>query len=121
MAGSIVSAWINGTTYNVKADADFNEGPEVETEGVRHSGGTLPKRSLLVATVEGIDLVVDGTEKLTLRSDAKEKDAFPIGYEEEDGTVNNATGWINITGRTTLEDTMSIVFIPDGEWEVTLP
>lgn len=121
MSGSIVSAWINGTTYNVKTDADLSETGDVETEGIRHSGGTLAKRTLIVATVEGIDLIANGTEKQTLRDDAKQKDQFPIGYEEEDGTVNNASGWINITARTTQEDTMSIVMIPDGEWDVTTP
>lgn len=118
MSGSIRKCWIAGVTYNVKATADFSEGPDVETEGIRHSGGTLPKRENKVAEVDGIELIVDGVEKQTLREIARGQEKVPFGYEEEDGSTNDAEGWINIDSRTTMEATITIKFIPDGEWDV---
>ncbi len=121
MSGSILSAWIDGTTYNVKADADFTENSGREIEGVRHSGGTLYKTALQVATVEGIDLIVDSVEKLTIRDIINNGDIIAFGYKEEDGAVNNNTGKINNAGRTTQENTMAIVMIPDNDWDITPP
>lgn len=119
MSGSIVSAWIDGVTYNVKSDADLDFGPDVELEGIRHSGGTLPKKTLVAATITGIDLIVDGTEEKTLREVAKSKGPYPLGCEEEDGTIRDGTGWLNITTTTSAERTMNVEFVPDGEWEIT--
>jgi hypothetical protein len=119
MSGSIASAWIDGVTYPVKADADFTENSEYENEGIATSGDTLHKRVRQVATVEGIDLIVDGTAKQTLIDVIRSGADVTLGYEEEDGTVNNATGRIQNAGRTTQENTMSVVMIPTGRWEVT--
>jgi hypothetical protein len=119
MSGSIASFWFNGVTYDVKADADFNENPEEEVEGIATSGDSLFKSTRQVATVDGIDLIVDGVAKQALRQDVRDKVLANGGYEEEDGTVNNATCRLNIVGRTTQENTMSVVLIPKGTWEVT--
>ena len=114
MSGSMASCWIDGVTYPVKADADFTE-----NEGIATSGDTLHKRVRQVATVEGIDLIIDGTAKQTLIDVIRDGVDVTMGYEEEDGTVNNATGRIQNAGRTTQENTMSIIMIPTGVWEVT--
>lgn len=121
MSGSIQSAWVDSITYEVKADADFTENSEFETEGIATSGKTLFKSNKQIATVEGIDFIVDGTEKQTLIAVIRSKDIVPFGYKEEDGTVNNAKGRIQNAGRTTQEDTMSIIMIPEDVWEITAP
>ncbi len=119
MSGSILSAWIDGTTYRVKADADFTENSELETEGIPTSGDTLFKASINVATVEGIDLIVDSTEKQIIRDIIRGKTVVAFGYKEEDGSVNNASGRIQNAGRTTQENTMSIIMIPLKTWDIT--
>jgi len=119
MSGSIEKFWWDGTTYEVKADADFTENAEYETEGIATSGKTLFKSTRKVATVEGIDLIVNGVEKQTLRDDARAKKIASAGYKEEDGTVNNAKCRLQIVSRTTSESKMAVVLIPVGAWEVT--
>ena len=121
MSGSILGAWLDGTTYNVKADADLTENSEFEIEGIPHSGGTLYKTAIQIATTEGFDLIVDSVEKQNIRDLIRKKSNFAMGFKEEDGTVNNASGRIQNAGRTTQENTMAIVMIPDGAWDITPP
>lgn len=120
MSGSIQKAWIDGVTYQVKASADLTEASEFETEGIATSGAPLMKSTTQVATVEGIDLIISATEKITLRKIMRDKKIIAFGYKDEEGNVYNASGRINDGGRTTQENTMSVVYIPSTDWEITL-
>lgn len=121
MSGSVLSVWIDSITYNPAADAVFNVGEEIEKEGVRHSGGSTFKVTLKTQEIEGVDLITTATEAATLRGVNKIKKNILFGWEEEDGTVYNAEGGINITGRTSDDAKMSMTFLLDGDLEVTLP
>ena len=119
MSGSILIAWVNGTTFNAKADSDFSIETERDIEGIKHSGGTLKKTMLKPAMVSGIELIVNSQDIITLQNSEAQAGFYPIGFEEEDGTVWNADGFINIDSTTTQERTMSISMIPNLAWEIT--
>lgn len=107
--------------YNVKATADLSQNPDSELEGIRHTGGTLYKEELQVANVESVELILNAAEEATLRLDAKNKVKATMGFKEEDGRVKNGEGRLKIEPYTTMESTMTVTMIPDGEWEITGP
>lgn len=119
MSGSIQKAWVDGTTYKVKATSDVTENSEFETEGIATSGEPLMKSTIQVATVEGIELIISAVEKITLRQVMRDKEIIAFGYKDEEGNVYNASGRINDGGRTTAENTMTLLMIPSTDWEIT--
>lgn len=119
MSGSIQKAWIDGVTYQVKATSEATENSEFETEGIATSGAPLMKSTIQVATVEGIEFIISATEKITIRQIIRDKQIIAFGYKDEEGNVYNASGRINDGGRTTSENTMTIVMIPSTDWEIT--
>ena len=121
LAGSIVAVQIDGVSYEIKGDADITENSNQEVEGIATSGGTLFKAAKKVPTRESVDLVVDGVAKQALEDIANFKTTpgtVSLSYTEADGTVNSKQGRINIDSRTTQENTMTVILIPAGPWDV---
>ncbi len=120
MSGSNTSVWINGITYNAKADSDFSAESERETEGVKHSGGTAKKVTLKPAMVSGIDLIVTDEEYKTLLEVDALQGKYPVGFEKQDGSVWDAPdGFMTIDTYTTSENVLSISLTADKEWDIT--
>lgn len=118
VSGSIRKVTLAGVTYDVKADSDPTHVGDVNTEGIRHSGGTLMKKELMVANIESVDLIVDSTQELNLRALALQEENFPMSLTYADNSVKSAEGQIMIENRTAQENTMPITMIPDGEWDI---
>ena len=108
---------LDGVTYNVAADANFSQTPPVTNEGVRHTGGTLIKKTLEVGQVESVTLIVNGAENASLEELADRNVNFPMSYELASGDVYRATGQINLDNRETEETRRDITLIPDGTWQ----
>jgi hypothetical protein len=119
MSGSISKFWWNGQNYDVKSSADFSQLPESTTEGIATSGKTLYKDEKQVASVESVELIVDKIAERQLREDARNKVVAPMGFEEEDGRVKNATGRLQIGNYSTMESTLEITMVPEGIWDIT--
>ena len=107
----------DGITFNVASDANFSQTPPVETEGVRHTGGTLMKKTLMVGQVESVTLIVTGAQNAQLEELAARNVNFPMSYEEASGDVYRAVGQINLDNRETEENRRDVTLIPDGDWQ----
>ena len=121
MSGSVLDVWIDDIHYDAAADAVFSTGEDIEKEGVRHSGGSSFKVTLKTQEIEGVELITDSTAAETLRAVNKIKENVSFGWEEEDGTIYNAEGGINIDSRKSDDFKMAMSFLLDGQLEVTLP
>lgn len=119
MSGSISKFWWNNQTYDVKSSADFSQNPEATVEGIANTGKTLYKNEKQVPIVESVELIVDSVAERQLRDDARSKVIAPMGFEEEDGRVKNATGRLQIGNYTTMESTLEVTMLPEDIWEIT--
>lgn len=117
MAGSIRKVTLDGQTFNVAADANFSQNAAQEKEGIPHTGGTTIKTTIKTATVESVDLIVDGQQFADLNELGARNIAFPMSYEEESGDVYRAQGQINIDARETETTKVSVTMIPVTKWE----
>lgn len=115
MAGTPRKVTLDGQTFNVAADADFAQNPGQEVEGIRHTGGTTFKTTLMVESVESVDLILDGFDFAELKDMSTR--IIPMSYEEESGDVYRATGKFSLGARQTSDTKASLTLIPDGEWE----
>lgn len=108
---------IDGQTFNVAADANFAQTPSETTEGVRHTGGTMMKKTLNVENVESVTLITTGQEHQDLKLLAQSDINFSMSYELASGDVYRATGMITLDNRETEENRVDVTMIPNGEWE----
>lgn len=116
VSGTPRRATIDGVTYNVAADANFAQTPPVTTEGTRHTGGTMMKRTLEVGQVESMTLILTSGQNASLEKSAKRNDNYGLSYELASGDVYRAVGMINLDNRETEENRRDITMIPDGDW-----
>ena len=108
---------LDGVTYNVAFDANFSQTPPVNTEGIRHTGGTMMKKTLAVGQVESVTLIVTSSQNAQIEELAKRNVNFPMSYELGSGDVYRAEGQINLDNRETEENRRDITLIPDGDWQ----
>jgi len=117
LAGTPRRFTVASVTYNVAGDANFSKTPEVTTEGIRHTGGTMIKRTLAVGQVEGVKLIVTAAEYSRLALVSKRKTNYPMSYELAAGDVYRAVGQISLGNYESENNTVEITAIPDGEWK----
>lgn len=108
---------LDGVTFNVASDANFVQTPPVTTEGVRHTGGTMMKKTLEVGQVESVTLIVTSSQNAQLEELAKRNVNFPMSYELGSGDVYRGVGQINLDNRETEENRRDVTLIPDGDWQ----
>ena len=118
VSGSPRRVTLDGVTYNVAADANIAQTPPVENEGVRHTGGTMMKKTLAVGQVESVTLIVTSAQNAGLEDLAKRNVNFPMSYELASGDVYRAVGQINLDNRETEENRRDLTLIPDGDWNL---
>lgn len=118
ISGSVKKVTLDGVTFYIKADSDPSHVGDFETEGIRHSGGTLMKKTLAVANIESVDLVVDAVDEQNLRDLADRTDNFSMSITYSDDSIKTAAGQINIDSSTAQENTLTIMMIPDGKWDI---
>ena len=117
VSGTPRKVTLDGVTYNVAADANFAQVPGVNTEGVRHTGGTMMKKTLAIALVESVTLVVTSQQNELLEELSRRNVNFPMSYELSSGDVYRAVGQINLDNRETEENRRDLTLIPDGDWQ----
>jgi len=117
VSGSPRKVTLDGVTFNVASDANFSQLPEQTTEGVRHSGGVMMKKTLMVAQVESVTLIVTSQQNELLKNLAARTVNFPMSYELASGDVYRAVGQINLDNRETEENRRDLTLVPDGDWQ----
>lgn len=121
VVGTPQEIMLDGTSFDVKADADITINPvPSENEGIPTSGRTFKKVTRKSADAESIPFEIEAVEIDILVELHERVDPFPISLTMADGSSHKTTGWINFENYTTAEGTAPITVIPDSSvdpWE----
>lgn len=117
VSGSIRRVTLDGVTFNAAFDANLAQTPPVLTEGVRHTGGVMMKKTLQTEQVESVTLVVTSSQNELLLELSKRTINFPMSYELGSGDVYRGVGQINLDNRETEENRRDVMLIPDLGWQ----
>jgi len=112
---------LDGTPFDVKADADITLNPvSSENEGIPTSGRTFKKVTRKNANAESIPFEIETVEMDLLAELHERTEPFPISITFADGSTHRTTGWINFENYTSADGTAPITVIPDRSvdpWE----
>lgn len=112
---------LDGTSFDVKADADITINVVgSEKEGIPTTGRTFIKKTRKSANAESIPLQVEAVEMDLLEDLHERNDSFPISITFADGSSFKTTGSINWENYTSAEGTAPVTVIPDrsvNPWE----
>jgi hypothetical protein len=112
MAGTYKKAFVEGFNYNVRPDSDATlVGGGFENNPIPHSGGTAVSKVRRSAALTGLTLYVSAQEDERLRA-SQGKNNISIGYEDADGNIYRAIGFINYSGMTAQENTATLDLHP---------
>lgn len=118
VAGSIRKVTLDGTTFDVMADANITEtGSAWQNEAIPTSGRNLKKMTRRPENREGVVLACNGTERELIKELAERTTDFPMSYETAAGDVYRASGWIEFENRETEESRATIQMHPRSTWE----
>lgn len=88
---------LDGITYDVMSDANFSDsGHTFENEGVPTSGRTMQKKVRKPAMTESVEIATNFNEYQNIKDLNDREDTFPISWEDVEGNVYRANGFINI-------------------------
>jgi formate dehydrogenase assembly factor FdhD len=121
LSGSVRKLTLDGVTYNVAGDANFNEVEGLfENDTVVHSGGNSRKVTRRAAVRENVTIICNGAEFDQLKALSERLEDFPMSYETASGDVYRTTGWINLEHRETEENRVSMKLFPRKQWSAFL-
>jgi hypothetical protein len=116
-AGSIRKLTIEGISFRVVGDADFEEiFTNYENSMIPTSGRAMRKMEKRIPAVSGVVLATNGAEKSTLKAFAEQLDDLKISYTNAVGDSRKCQGTIEVENATTMENRTTIQILPSGEW-----
>lgn len=117
VAGTIRSVTIGGLPFNVAADANLSVTlTGWENSRIPHSGGSMKKMIKRVRNVEGVVLVIGGTDRDNLKRFAEASDDITLAFEDAAGNNYHSVGSIEFETWETEENRCSIMLQPQDEW-----
>lgn len=117
-SGSIRKITLNGITYDVMADSNFNEtGSAHENDRIPTSGASFKKMTKRVQKVESVVVKANPDERQLLKAQSDALTDFPMSYTTADGSVRRANGSIFFENRETEENRATLQLHPSGDWE----
>ena len=116
-SGSVKSVTLAGIPFNVKADANLNTMlTKFENSRTKHSGGSMRKMVARILTVEGVVLILNGTDRENLRQIAESTDDVTLAYEDAGGNNYHAFGSIEVEGWESEDNNVNCILQPEGDW-----
>jgi len=116
-SGSIIQVSIDGVSYDVFADADFDITPPLyKNEGVATSGRNIIKRTKQVQEVKSVALACNGKERDQLTQIAESGTDRTLAYKTAAGDSYKATGKIDFEKWNNQESKATISMIPRTKW-----
>ena len=117
VAGTIRSVTIGGLPFNVAADANLSVIlTGWENSRIPHSGGSMRKMIKRVRRVEGIVLVIGGTDRDNLARFAESSVDITLAFEDAAGNNYHAVGSIEFETWETEENRCTVALDPENEW-----
>ena len=118
IAGSIRKLTLDGISFDVMADANFNKtGSSTENDRIPTSGKSFKKMTKRVQKVESVVIKVNTDEDEILEGLADRLEDFPMSYTKADGSVYRATGSIEYESSETMENRGTVQLHPSDGWE----
>lgn len=115
--GTIRKFTIEGISYNVAGDADLSLKPNsYENSKIPTSGDAMTKQERVVATCEGVVLIITPSQLAELVSFADDPSDKQMSFTERDGSEWKSQGTFNIENRTTMEGRASLQLHPTTDW-----
>lgn len=117
-SGSIRKLTLNGITFDVLSDSNFNEtGSAYENDRIPTSGESFKKMTKRVQKVESVVVRANPAVRKQLADLADSTSDFPMSYTTADRSVRRANGSINFENRETEENRATIQLHPKAGWE----
>lgn len=117
VAGTIRSVTIGGLPFPVAADANLSvtlTGWEVSR--IPHSGGSMKKMIKRVRNIEGVVLVIGGTDRDNLKRFAEASADITLAFEDAAGNNYHSVGSIEFEAWETEENRCTVMLQPADEW-----
>ena len=112
---------IDGTTFDVMADANFSQiKGRFANENVPTSGKNLTKKTVRPQNVESVNVAANSEEAELLKQFSERTFNYPISYEIASGDVFRAVGGINFESHDTETGVAAIQLLPEDKTGFTL-
>jgi len=125
IVGTPVSVTLDGTPYDVQADANFTQNKsKYDNEPQITSGRVMQKKTRRAQTVESVTLATNESEDEEIKNLADRIGVtYPMSYKTVDGTTHRTTGFIKYENRETQTGTTTIQMIPTSPngWSAFIP
>jgi len=113
--GSIKKVALNGFTFNVMGDSNFDHKKgKFETEPVVHSGGNTMSKKLRAQNVESVGLQCGASEAEVLKELSESLTNFDMSYTNAANDIFRAVGSIDFEGHDTEKGLATIKMIPES-------
>ncbi len=118
-AGSLLGFSFDGIPYRIAADSSCTKKPTIEKEGIRTSGATMVKRTLISGDYEGIKLTITPSEYDTLEAQVEALGYSACSLTWGDGSVFSSPAELNLGDYSSEDSSCEVMAIPQsGKWEV---
>lgn len=115
IVGTPQKVTINGLTFNVMSDANFNQiKGKYTTEAVPTTGGNIMQKTLRSQNVESINLQCNAEEAEILKTLSESVENFPMSYKTAAGKSYRAVGSIDFEGHDTEKGVAVIKMLPES-------
>lgn len=115
VVGTPKKVTLDGTVFDVKADANFNQIKGDSTnEEVVTSGRTIQKKTKRSQKIESVNLQADDEEAAILKDLSQRTFSYPMSYTLASGSIYRAVGFINFEGHDTETGQAVIQMIPES-------
>lgn len=112
--GSVRKVVIDGFTFNVMGDANFDQMKGMfETEAVTHSGGNTMSKKFRPQNVESVGLQCSTGEAEVLRELSERLTNYDMSYTNANDDIFRCVGQINFESHDTEKGLASIKMIPE--------
>ena len=113
--GSVKKVSIDGFTFNVMGDANFDHKKgRFETEAVVHSGGNTMSKKFRAQNVESVGLQCDAAEAEVLKELSERLTNYDLSYTTANDDIFRAVGNIDFEGHDTEKGLATIKMIPES-------
>lgn len=119
VAGSAKKLTLDGTTFRLPADADINtKFGDFESEVIPTSGEALRKMTKRPQMADGVDVIVDASEKELLIALSERTDAYTISYKDAANVLYTSKGGISIDDSSSQDGKVTIKILPIQRWDI---
>ena len=114
--GTIRKLMIEGISFDVAGDADFNETlTQFENSLIITSGRAVIKQEKRAQQVEDVVLVTNGNDRAQLTSFADGGEELAMSYTDRSSNTYRFVGTINVDSNQTMESRTTISILPVEE------